>query len=225
MNILDIPGYAEAVYKERVVRDAAFLSITESIGRFEVVPMTLHLYLALRVMRHPLLGRDTPSPEELTAFLWLLSPGFKPRSIIAKALFAWKCRREFYPPAYLPLWNTRRARERHAKRCDAKALVAAKLLAQAREYVDETFQDIPPRHKSGGFDAEYLSDGAHFCASLGREYGWSQAETLGTPMKRIFQYANEMKLHHGSKVPLCNPSDKVKACHLRKLNAERRVRR
>jgi hypothetical protein len=217
MNVLEIPGYAEAVVKERVIRDASFLGITESVGPFEVVPMTLRHYLVLRAMRSPLLGKETPSPDDLASFLWLLSPQYTPAGGRVKARFVRACRKSFYPPRYLPLVNTARARARHQRKCDAKLAVAAEIITKARTYVDESMQDRPPVQSTVGFQAEHISDGAYFCALFGREYGWTQEETLNTPLKRVFQYCTEQKIHHGSKVPLCNPSDRVKSRWMRSL--------
>lgn len=232
MDLLSIPGYALAVLTERTVRDASFLGITESVGPFEVLPMTLRHWMVLRVMGSPLLkpasldGSSTPTPDGLRDFLWLLSPQFDPaRHSRAKTAFCKRCEALFYPPRYLALWNTERARRRHIARCEDKLAVAAQIIHAARAYVAETMQDRPPVIQSliHGFEADYFSDAAFFCARFGREYGWSQEETLNTPLKRIFQYLTEMKQHHGSKVPMCNPSDRVKAAWVASLNEQRRA--
>ncbi len=223
MNILEIPDYARAVVEERTIRDAAFLGITESIGAFEVVPMTLRQHAILRVMRHPLLGKEMPSPVDLANFLWLLSPGFTPQNTWAKRRFMRLCRRTFFPPRYLPLINTAWARARHHRKHDARMAVAAEIVTKARAYVAETMQDKPPSVQTVGFEPEYFSDAAHFCASFGREYGWSQEEVLEMPLKRVFQYCNELKLHHGSKIPLCNPSDRVRSAWMREHNRKRKA--
>lgn len=209
LNPASIPGYLEAVRKEQFSRDESFLGITRTVAGFELVPMTLWHFLALRVASNPLLWGGFPTPRQLRFFLWLLSPRYKKRWCMAKVWHYWRCRR-FMPPSYLPFWNTRHARARHAVRIRRHRLAAAKVLVAVQKYVATTFMDRPP-FKSKGFEPDYYSDGAFFCMMFGRECGWSQAETMATPMRRMFQYLNEMKQHHGSRVPLGNPSDETRA--------------
>jgi hypothetical protein len=232
MDLLAIPGYAEALIRERVVRDAAFLGITESVGPFEVVPMTLRHWMLLRTMGNPVVrqgeGAPLPAPEQLRDFLWVVNPRFNPSALEtkqqrwAKMAFRRRCRKVFYPPRYLALWDTAKARARHERRCKRKLEVAAAIIDAAKAYVAETMQDRPPQQATIRFDPDYYSDAAFFCARFGREYGWSQEETLNTPLKRIWQYLNEMKRYHDSKTPLCNPSDSVRAKWMREVNQQRK---
>src|SRR5689334_3095256 len=129
MDVLNIPGYASAVIKERLVRDAAFLGITESLGPFEVLPLTLRHWIILRLVGNPLILRDgTPSPDDLVNFLWLLSTEFSPIDKKAKRRFERRCRRIFFPPIYCALWNTKLARSRHELKRQKKLTVAAKII-------------------------------------------------------------------------------------------------
>lgn len=215
MDLLNIPGYAEAVLKERVVRDAAFLGITESVGPFEVTPLTLRQWIVLRLLNNPLLHGGTPTPDDVVNFLWLLSPGYHP--VKGRKAFERRCRRFFFPRRYLALLNTKSAKARHEHRNEQQMIRAAKIVDAIRAFVQEAMQDRPPAPKTLGFEADYFSDGAYFCAVFGREFGWSQDDVLNTPLKRLFQYLNEMKHYHRSPVPLCNPSDRIKAQYLRSI--------
>jgi hypothetical protein len=98
---------------------------------------------------------------------------------------------------------------------------AAKVIAALRCYVDETFQDSPPASASKGFVEDYFSDAAFFCAFTGRNYGWSMEETMSCPIKILFQCLNEAKRNANSRVPLCNPSDRVKSAWMRDINTRR----
>src|SRR5436190_22202349 len=98
MDLLDIPGFAEAVIKERLVRNASFIGITESLGTFEVVPLTLRHWIILRLVRNPLVTSGTPSPDDIVNFLWLLSAGFSATRKSAKRRFERRCRKLFFPP-------------------------------------------------------------------------------------------------------------------------------
>jgi hypothetical protein len=228
MDLLSIPGYARAILQERTVRNAAFLGITESVGPFEVLPMTLRHWMLLQVIGSPLMRERTsddpavPRPDQLQEFLWVLSPHFRPGDVKAKAAHDRKCRKTFYPPRYLPLLNTAGAQRRHERKCQERLTIAAEIINAARAYVTETMQDRPPVAATLGFQADYFSDAAFFCARIGREYGWSQEETLEMPLKRLFQYLNEIKQWNGSKIPLCNPSDQVRSNWMREVNKQRK---
>jgi hypothetical protein len=221
MDVLEIPGYAKEVLRERVIRDAAFLGITESIGPFEVVPMSLRHWLILRLMHSPLLTGDTPTPQDVFNFLWLLSTNYSATNLRSKRHFERRCRSMFFPPRYWALMNTRWARAWHESKRIKRLTVAARIIYAARAYVTEALQDRPPIQKSIGFDADYYSDAAYFCALFGREFGWSQDETLNMPVKRMFQFLNECRASRGSKTPLCNPSDRIKSQYLRSLQPKR----
>jgi hypothetical protein len=232
VDLLAIPGYLAAIIRERVVRDASFLGLTESIGPFEAVPMTLRHWMLLRMDGNPLVrqgdGVSAPTPDQLRDFLWILNPQFSPAGpetkvqAKAKRAFFKRCRKVFYPPRYLALWNTSRARARHVRKLAKRQSVAAAIIDAAKAYVAETMQDRPPQQGSMRFDPDYYSDAAFFCARFGREFGWTQEETLSTPMKRIWQYLNEMRRHYDSKVPLCNPSDSVRAAWMRDVNRQQK---
>lgn len=213
LNVASIPGYLDAVHKEQFARDEAFLGITKSVAGFELVPMTLWHFLVLRVTRNPLLWGGMPTPAQLRDFLWLLSPGYRKTGGWRKWLHNLRCR-WFMPPKYLALWNTKRARAGHIVRNRRRHLAAAQVLLAVHDYATATFMDRPSCNQHG-FAPDYYSDAAFFCMMLGRECGWSQKESLKTPMRRIFQYANEMKQHYSSKVPLDNPSDRLRAEYFR----------
>jgi hypothetical protein len=232
MDLLAIPGYVAAIIRERVVRDASFLGLTESVGPFDLVPMTLRHWMLLRTMGNPLVrqgdGARAPTPDELRDFLWVLSPQFRPVGIEtkqqarAKRAFRRRCKKVFYPPKYLALWDTARARARHVRKLARCQSVAADIIDAAKAYVAETMQDRPQQQGLTRWDPDYYSDAAFFCARFGREYGWSQEETLNTPLKRIWQYLNEMRRHYDAKVPLFNPSDKVRADWMRQMNRQQK---
>ena len=221
MDVLDIPGYAESVIKERLVRDASFIGITESLGPFEVVPLTLRHWIILRLVRNPLVTSGTPSPDDVVNFLWLLSTSFSSTSKTAKRRFERRCRKLFFPPRYMALLNTKKSRARFEVKCEKRLIQAAKIIDAIRVFVAESMQDRPPVPKTIGFEADHYSDAAYFCSLFGREFGWSQDETLNTPIKRVYQYLNAIKDYRGSPIPLCSPADSVKAKWLRGLNTKR----
>jgi len=219
-NALNYPPYLEALAKERLSRDAAMLGIHESIAGFEVLPLSLSHLLILRIMRHPLLMRGIPAPGQLDQFLWLVSPDFSPDNVKGKRRLFGLCRRRFHPPRYLAILNTRRARIRYRLKRFRRWLEAAKVIEACKAYLDETFQDAPPMTQARGFQPDYYSDGVAFCAQFGREFGYDPDRVMHMPLKVLFQFLNEMKAANGSRVPLCNPSDAVKAKFYVELNQQ-----
>lgn len=210
-NAIDIPGYLEAVEAERITRDASFLPVIESVNGFPVTPLTLRQYLALRVIDSPMLPPfQTPSPHDLAAFLWLLNPGYC-QDARKRARFLKTCRKF----SVIRCWT---------KRGRAKALqIAAVTVDAVRRFVAEALQDRPPRNGSSRIqEKDFYSDGCSICAALAREYGWSEKEILDMPIKRLFQYMNEMKAHssamRGELPVLGNPSDGVISQHLENVN-------
>jgi hypothetical protein len=227
-SALDYPPYLRAIAQERLARDAAFLDsfpdfkqpyVLESIAGFPARAMTLWHFLVLRIMRHPLLVEENPTPEQLSQFLWLLNPAYSPSNDKGRAKFVHQCRKRFYPPKYAALINTRGARLRHEIKKLRKLAEAAKVIETAKAYVREALQDQPATKENHGYRPDYYSDAAAFCAMFGREMHYSRQEVLGMPMKCLFQFLNESKSHSGEAI-LCNPSDSVKAEFYRQLNRE-----
>ncbi|MDB6022933.1 MAG: hypothetical protein JWQ04_2790 [Pedosphaera sp.] len=218
---LVVPGLADAVAHERLVRDVSFLPVTESIAGFEVLPMTVQHYVTLSVARSPLLYDLLPAPGELAQFLWTLSPDYHPGDA-ARRRFLRRC--QSFIPRAAPLLPFRWCRARIQKHNERALHRAAEVIDAARRYKFETFQDRPARKQrgpAGASEPDYFSDACWFCATLGREYGYRQAEVLGMPLKRVFQYIKEIRRHHNPKAPLFNPSDKVKGDYLEALEKQK----
>ena len=208
MRLDDIPGYAQAVEREALIRNAAFLPVNESIGGFEVMPMTLRHLVALRVARSPLLGGTLPAPVDLAAFLWLLSPEFTLGESRARTRLLAQCRREFMPVCK-PWLRTSLAMTIWERKEIDRIGHAAQLIDAARGYVEEAFQDAPPPAKPTPGQKSYYCDAISICALFGREFGWSEAQTMALPLKRLFQYLKVMQ--RDGNQPLYNPSDSVVA--------------
>ena len=192
LNPLEIEGFAQAVYIERLVRDSAFLRLNETVCGFELRPMTLRDYIILRIANNPLLGDELPSPAELTQFLWTLSVGYS-RSRLRRIFFGLR-----------------------VNRACAYPLKAARLIDSCREYRKEAMQDAPGTTGRTGYRPSYYSDCTYWYGLLAREYGCTMKEVLDMPLKILFQLPGEIKDHHDSKQPKCNPSDKILADYSRK---------
>lgn len=208
------PEVADAIAHERLVRDVAFLPVTESIAGFEVLPINLEHLILLQLAGSPLLSGKLPSPAQLAQFLWVLNPAYHPQGGAARKRFLRQCRQFMPRPA--PFFNFWIFRKRWLQQ-NAKHLArAAAVIDAAHAYVFEAFQDRPAHNKAAESRPEYYSDACYFCALFGREFGWTQAETLRTPLKRIFQYLKEIRQHYKPDAPLFNPSDKLLGDSLQK---------
>lgn len=225
-GLLEIPGYLEAVSRERLIRDAAYLAacpspvvpmVTERIGTFDVLPITLRHYVILRMKQNPLLYGKPPDPAELAELLWVLSPGWVPD---AKARDKWMrkhCKRMVppcCPKVHLP-WFIRRWESRFLE-CDE---FIAETTDAAVEYITEAFQDRPPGLKSSGFIPEYYSDAAFYIDLFGEAYGWPIETTLSIPLKALFQQLKRIVHRNSPKAIMFNPSDRIPMDYTAKLNA------
>jgi hypothetical protein len=207
LEVLDIPGYAGAVLHERLVRDAAFLGLPETVAGFELRQLTLRDYVLLRAKRMLLLSGGVPEARELAVFLWLMSTGYCLDERVRKRFFQ-RCR--FFQPPAMPLLRTNRAMARWQKRRFAAIQAMGIVLAAVWQYLEETFQDRPPGGASGPYYPSYYSDASYWCAMLGREHHQSYADTLDLPLKVLWQAVKEIKDHSGKNLAgLSNPSDKV----------------
>ena len=224
-SVLEDERFIAAVARERLIRDAAFISIypglNESIGGFEVVPLALWHLLMLRAMHHPLLISRTPTPDQLFNFLWLLSPDYG--NPIARRKVLRQCHRMFYPKKYLALFDTKRARARYQLADERRLKECAKIVDAARAYLDEAFMDQPTiRGQKIGFQPDYYSDAAEFCAWFPH---YPIDEVLRMPIKCLFQFINQSRRAKDPKTILFNPSDDEKNRFYRELNAKLKAER
>jgi hypothetical protein len=205
VNLLEIPGYREAVEKERADRDASFIDAPEVLGGFSIAPLTLRRFLVLQAINHPFIRGVIPSPMELVAFLWYMNPeykigGRKPRSFANAAS-------GLIPPSRRSsdgFWG--RVRKRKEDRVLARV---ALLIAQIRNWLDDIFRESGGGPHVKGYVKEYWSFGIHVIFQLAQETGWSEQAILDIPLKRLFQYRKFLRKTLNPKAPLFNPSDRI----------------
>ncbi len=186
---VEVPGYADAVARESLIRDSSFLSVTETVRGFELVQMTVGHFIALKLTRSPLLTDGKASLSDLCAFLWLLNPRYRPRGL-RRWLFLRRCRAQFCGDSF-----------EHAQE-------AAEILSACVEYVNETFQDCGGS-KSGPREKRFYSDAVCMIDLLASEYGWSDDMILGKSLKRVFQFCKRIKQRNSKSQVLFNPSDRI----------------
>lgn len=82
-----IPGYREAVQKERAVRSVSFIEAPEVICGLKVRPLNMRHIALLEALGNPFMMGGAPTAEDIAAFMWIVSVQFKPFDIEARDAF------------------------------------------------------------------------------------------------------------------------------------------
>lgn len=203
-NPLELDGFVEAVASERLIRDAAFLVDRESIAGFEVFPMSLRHYLALRLLGNPiLLGQEPDSLEQLAQFIWTVSVDFK-----TGGQTEWMRKSGLILPD-TPWLRTNRAMLRWADRWLAAADLRTRATTEAMQYAKDSLMDAPKG--PARFHESYYSEACFWCSFMWRERQMIEEVVIEMPMKKLFQYYREAKERANGKAAMSNPSDEIKA--------------
>ena len=106
---------------------------------------------------------------------------------VMRGVFAFKCRRFDF------LRDARNLPRYAAAQADLKA------------YFDRTFQDSP----GGGGHARrpFASWAAHIVNRIAATYHWPEVDILNTPLRRLYQYLNCIRIDNDPQAVLHSPSD------------------
>jgi len=231
MKPTDVPGYWEAVEREQVARDTAFLCVSRQIHGFTVRPVTLRSYGELRLASSPFLPPfRTPEAEDVVLFLWRCSPDFtRQRTGMAWRRFKKQCQ-AFMPPVE-PLFKTAKAMRKFDERSFDALVILAKLTTDLRKFVEDQMLDKPQGGGTSGMP-DFCSDLASIVDRLAGNYGWKEEDILDLPLARVFQYVKCCRVtdyiqnvRGGLKdnfPVMLNQSDKVIADYMADLNKEKR---
>lgn len=182
MNLLsNIPGYQEALDQERQNRDLAFLRESLPIAGIPVRHMNARHWILLDGFGNRFLTGEPPTPEDVSVFLWVVSPRYSTR-----------------------------AEERAAFIADTllgKNLVELCLGIYA--YLERTFWDAAGKAEDGR--KHYAAPVASIVDLMGSQYGWSDEATLECPLGRIFQYIRKIERRLEPKCIQFNRSDRALA--------------
>lgn len=192
-----IPGFTEAVARERQLRNVSFLPICLNISDFEVRQLTLRDWLILYSTESPMVFGGIPTPGQVAQFLWLLNPRYN-REGRGKSQFLRMCRRAFKRP----LW-------------------VRDIVAGIRKYMADTMVDLDGRG-APEISPSYYCDATYLCALLGHHLHYSEAAVLSMPIARVLQYKKAIRDLVGSGIPQSNPSDKIIGEWLQRRNEEGR---
>lgn len=195
-----IPGYREAVQKERLERDRAFdPDLRESILGVEVLPMSFGHLIKLSSIESPFVGRGIPSADSVMEFLWCVSVEYGAVLRLRRALSPWAPR--------LASWLWRNSQKRFGRKLAIKRAFVDWVEA-IRKYVDDAFMDSPKG--SGGGHISYLSGMAYSVKMLRDDLGMTQSQVIAMPLKQFFQHQRRIEKQFNSGAILWNPSDKLR---------------
>lgn len=183
-----IPGYREALEQEELQRNAAFLGVTELICGVEVLPLTLTHLCRLQCVGSPFTCGGVPVPSDAAVLLWAVSPGYAPKAWFRRYLFTRGIRKIAF--------------------IDAVTGINA--------YMADSFIDAPCGKE--GFTPSYWSGFASIIGLLSSEFGWSEREILGMPVKRVWQYVRIAEKRNNPKAWFPNRSHQVRAKWLEEMN-------
>jgi hypothetical protein len=208
-----VPGYAEAIERQDLVRDVAFLGVPETLCGIEVAPMTFRHLLWLQLVRSPFIGAGLPDAETLhlavAAFFKTLAPLEKPSFMLT----AFDRKLQVDLKRYMESVGKLKASD--------------ETLKAINEFVNEAFIDSP-----GGADGaaeSYYSVGAALTHQLCKNYSGLNPNPLiypgaiDIPLKAGFQMLKLVKQEEcsraGRKCILFNGlSDRAKSRWMNSMN-------
>ena len=211
LSLADIPGVAEALSKakarQQMARENSMLNLTHDICGFKIRTLTIRDYVVLDRLGCPFIARREPTLEDLSMFLWVMSPGFN----------RWLDRKwfSFFQPvaAFLHTCKVRRKFGRDIPATSEPAVIAC------FDYVNLMFYDSPPS-MAGGQESclSYLT--GWFDAMQG-EYRMTSEQVWAMPLPELFQRLNAIRQRRYPHVPSFNKgTDSVKIFILRGLRSK-----
>ena len=175
-------SYQEALFQQNLVWNVAWSGVTEDICGMEALPFTPLHFVRLAAAGSPFVcGGSKPVQADVDNFLWAVSPLYDPQS-------RWNKFRHWL--SYL----------RAAKKVSLDGLVSG-----IDEYLDEAWQDSPPRQATNTRSKSYYSPVVSLMRALCPEYHLTPGMVLRTPYKQLFQLYKPVGEAVG--IPLTAPAD------------------
>lgn len=196
-----LPGYKEAVERERESRDFVLMGLPYGICGVDIRVLTLGDLLALMAMRHSYIAGGFIRRTDVATFLWFLSP----RYVQPDSARGW-----FYNH------KVKRARARFIRM--VRKLDFSKARHEIHEYLDLCFLDAPGSDGVGRAPTtSWLATATHVIAS---RYGWTRSEIRSIPLPEFYQLLRKITTADDSTTLLFNRwSDPIKDQFLNDLNA------
>lgn len=175
-------AYLEAVQRESVIRETAFLGLPEKVGGFDLRPLSIKDFLTLSAVGSPfVVGGRIPLPGDAAVFLWHQSAEYDPTDDSARSAFY-----------------------RRVAACPDT------VFGEIFQYLRDAMIDRPAvRGSSAG--PEYYSWAASLVSVVAGQFGWTDEYIINRPLKLLWQYAKCIRVAQNPKAVLFNSSDKAKA--------------
>lgn len=157
-------AYPEALALQSLVWNVAWSDLTEDICGVEVMPITPLHFVRLAAARSPFVcGGREPNMADVGNFLWCLSPLYDPHSKWKKFCH-WLC---YYRAV--------------------RKLTLADLVSGIDEYMDEAWQDAPPKPEGKGRASAFYSPVVSLMHVLCPAYNMTPDMVKRMPYKQVFQ--------------------------------------
>jgi hypothetical protein len=179
LNYDSIPGYAEAINRETVNRELAFMARPLPICGIPIRHLSPRHHILLVGCENRFMIGGFVRREDVAMFLWFLSPEYQ---------------------------LDRAARDRWLKRT-LRGLDYQRATDEIREYIEAVIQDWPASTGAGN-GKSYMAPVATLVDILASQYGWPDEVILEMPLRRIFQYTRAIECRLNPKAILFNRSDR-----------------
>lgn len=187
--LAEIPGYAEAVARERNNRVFPLLGINDLINGIDVLPLTpMHLVLLEGCDSPFLYGRGDWSEKRIEQFLWIVRPEYTTDKTVRDRFFS-----------------------EHAGKFTPDT--SQEILA----YLDRHLQDAPANDAVSGESKSYYSWCAALVDILASRYGWEIEYIMSRPVALLYQLVDAAGFRTNPDYIKINPSDAAINAHLKSL--------
>jgi hypothetical protein len=183
-----IPGYAEALARERELRELVFAEACAPIAGVEVTPLTLRKLAYLRIAGNRFVTGSGPvTAAHAVLFLWVASRAFVPFDLVARNKFI----------------NS------------ASRLPASDVYDGIRAYLADAFFDVDGSDGDGS--PPIASFEASVIDTIASAYGWTREAILDLSLPEVSQYLRLIDRRRGG-VVTNPTSDRVKMKWLESMN-------
>lgn len=207
LPIVEVPGYREAVKRERFLRDAAWLDGNETLCGEDVVPLCLRRLIWLEQAHNGFIcpwrwEDDDELIGHALAFVYFLKPHFHPSKLQQKS--------------FLKRWVLA-TREHNLRVRLLSRLSPEKLIEEIHAYLSDCFMDAPSGGGNNVANISYASWPTYILDKFG-EAGltYTADQILDMPIKRLWQHYRVATARIND-AKLTNPSDDIAVAHIARI--------
>lgn len=199
-----IPGYREAVEKEREQRESPFSCLPEILCGIEVLPLSVWHMVILSGVKSPFIFGLDATITQAEQFLWIVSPQYRAALWLKNWLSPW-----FPKLAASILARKKRAFAKVARRIQ---MSDEDIISAIEMFVADCFRECASGD-GDSFNPSYFCAPAAIVAELASNLHFTRPTILNLSIKEVFQYQRWLK---GQRDPkslflLVNESDRVRS--------------